>query len=142
MSDRYKKNFNKNLSKVFDFSHIRFQKLLVMAQGIIIYAFIALIIAHFIDKFVPDFDPKESKTTTVIWSIIQVVLIVWGGFYIKKIAKLVPVFFYTKDFDIYKGDVEIGGAIAMSLIYVATQPHFLHRIEHLRKILTDLIKNW
>lgn len=98
----------------------------------VLYIIFTMIAAHFIDSLF--FNPYEDikKTNKIILFIeitLQTLCCVIAIFYIRKIIKLISIFFIKrikKDYsNIYSGEIVI------SIIFIATQDNLLKKINHL-----------
>ena len=70
--------------------HIRFLRLLEILQFTIIYVFLTMHLACYIDKMFPALDSNKSYFRLLIEIIVHFTVLAIFIFYIQKIAKIIP----------------------------------------------------
>jgi len=110
-------------SSLFEFGHIRFEKLLDLAQSSVEVGVFSLLIASIFNKL--SFILQENDAKIIIFAkiLIEMIIIVILIYYIRKVTNIIPfMFHYT---DKYKlnwkskdGETMIGTTVAFALIFL------------------------
>ena len=115
-------NFNKNLMSLTEISHIRFQKILQMAQGVLVVSVLALVLGSLINKYSFPLNVNDPTIIIFLKSMFEILVVVIFIYYIRKFTMLIPFLFkYTKDYNPYHvskdGESLIGKTIAFAVIF-------------------------
>ena len=115
-------NFSEVLNSLTEFSHIRFQKILQMLQGVLEVSGLSLIVASLINKYSFSLNINDSTLVIFLKTLIEIMVIVISIYYIRKFTMLIPFLFkYTKDYNPYhkSKDAEsiVGKTIAYAVIF-------------------------
>lgn len=115
-------NFNKNLMSLTEISHIRFQKILQMAQGVLVVSVLALVMGSLINKYSFPLNVNDPTIIIFLKSMFEILVVVIFIYYIRKFTMLIPFLFkYTKDYNPYHvskdGESLIGKTIAFAVIF-------------------------
>ena len=124
--------------KLLNFNEIRVMELLEIVQYGLGYMGLAFIIGVSLDYLFPRFDEEQDTHQVLIEIILQIILLLIGAFYIRKIVKIMP-FLFVVNFDI-DGDgripkyrpyesTEFEGELMMGLVFVASQRNLLNKID-------------
>jgi len=132
--DVYLKNINpiiKNIiyyimtifTSLFEFGHIRFEKILDMGQSSMEVGFFSLLIASIFNKLSFVLQKSDAKIIIFAKILIEMIIIVILIYYIRKVTNIIPfMFHYT---DKYKlnwkskdGETLIGTTVAFALIFL------------------------
>ena len=136
-------HFHDRLNKLMTFDTIRANDLLESMQYGILYAVAAFLVGGTLNLL---FEPYTEKITTgqlAFQVFYEVVLIVIGVYYLRKIVKIVPFLF---DVHIPGGPTfrpylttEYGGEIVISLIFIGVQFRFIRKLDLLANRLYNIL---
>lgn len=93
-----------------------------------------------IDKLYPIPEDEKMGMTATLASM-QMVTVIIGVYYIRKLTRLIPFFLrFTKEYDPFHksmdGESLVGAAIAMGLLLMSTQGNMKDRIKKLKGLVT------
>lgn len=136
-------------SKLFNFNEVRIMELLENVQYGLGYMSLAFIIGVALDYIFPKFDNEQETHQVVMEVTLQIILLIIGAFYIRKIVKIMP-FLFVIQFDI-DGDgripkyrpyesTEFEGELMMGLVFVASQRNLLNKIDLISDRLYTYLK--
>lgn len=72
------------------FDRIRLYKLLEITQTIIIFVFLAILLAPIFDSMFPDANEENSTSRILLEVILQCIVTGLGVFYIEKLGRIIP----------------------------------------------------
>ena len=133
-------NYKDLIPNIFEFNTVRINKLLHMAQDAVITAIFCFFAGIGINKLYPI--PEDEKVgMTATMASMQMVTVIIGVYYIRKLTRLIPFFlrFSTKYDPFHKskdGEGLVGAAIAMGLLLMSTQSNMKDRIKKLKGMVT------
>ena len=130
-------NYKDLVSNLLEFNHIRIQKLLHMSQNAVITAIFSFMVGISIDKLF-DIKEKESNNELVLKGLIQLIIIIIGVYYLRKLTKFIPFLLrFTESYNPFHkskdGENLMGSTIAIVIFFVSTQKNLQERIEILMK---------
>lgn len=113
--------FNKRIKSLFEFSNIRIQKLLHLAQHGSITTLISIFFGKILNKYTFELNSNEAYYSILIKTILEITLIIISIYYINKITKAIPfIFRYTKTYNPFHkskdGENLIGIPVACALV--------------------------
>ena len=139
----YKQHIQERIDKIKIIDKNILHKILQIIQYSILYLIVGGIFGTFINSIFSEFNP-EKKTHVIIQEVVlQIILISFSVYYIRKIVKIVP---YAGLFDkqninnSYNDTIEITnsttsvGEIMLILVLVATQQNLLTKIQYIADI--------
>jgi hypothetical protein len=128
-------DFYTQLSKVFDFSLIRAQKLVETVQFAAIYIIFGMAVGITLEKIFPKENQNtlDSMPSWKLYSLffLRMSLIVIFSFYIRKIATLIPFVLHVTDD--YISGYKLGGSLMLTFSLYKTQPSFVGMIDQIAK---------
>jgi hypothetical protein len=135
--------------KLFNFNEVRIMELLENVQYGLGYMGLAFIIGVSLDYVFPKYDEEQDTRQVILEIALQIVLLIVGAFYIRKIVKIMP-FLFVINFDI-DGDgripkyrpyesTEFEGELMMGLVFVASQRNLLNKIDLVSERLYAYLK--
>ncbi len=133
-------NYKDLIPNIFEYDAIRINKLLHMAQDAVITAIFCFFVGIGINELYPI--PEDEKLgITVTMACVQMVTVIIGVYYIRKLTRLIPFFlrFSSKYNPFHKskdGEGLVGAAIAMGLLLMSTQSNMKDRIKKLKGLVT------
>ena len=133
-------NYKDLIPNIFEYDAIRINKLLHMAQDAVITAIFCFFVGIGINELYPI--PEDEKVAiTVTMACVQMVTVIIGVYYIRKLTRLIPFFlrFSSKYNPFHKskdGEGLVGAAIAMGLLLMSTQSNMKDRIKKLKGMVT------
>ena len=133
-------NYKELIPNIFEHDAIRINKLLHMAQDAIITAVFCFFVGIGINKLYPI--PEDEKVAiTVTMGCMQMVTVIIGVYYIRKLTRLIPFFLrFSSKYDPFHkskdGEGLVGAAIAMGLLLMSTQSNMKDRIKKLKGMVT------
>lgn len=134
-SGTVRQDFQTQLSKVFDFSFIRAQKLLETVQFAAIYMMFGMAIGITLEKVFPKENTKtlDNMPSWKLYGLflLRMSIIVIASFYIKKIGNLIPFMFHVTDD--YISGYKLGGSLMLTFSLYKTQPSFVGMIDQIAK---------
>jgi hypothetical protein len=133
-------NYKDLIPNIFEYDAIRINKLLHMAQDAVITAVFCFFVGIGINTLYPIAE-DEKVAITVTMACMQMVTVIIGVYYIRKLTRLIPFFlrFSTKYNPFHKskdGEGLVGAAIAMGLLLMSTQSNMKDRIKKLKGMVT------
>lgn len=123
---------NNKFSDLLTFDDYRLTQLFEIVQFSVIYIIICLITGIYLDYLFPE--PDETKSSLHILAELSVhsVIVALSVFYIRKIAKLVPLMFKVKNFrEIHTREYD--GEIIVAIVFFTTQKKIFEKINILHK---------
>jgi hypothetical protein len=133
-------NYKDLIPNILEYDAIRINKLLHMAQDAVITAVFCFFVGIGINELYPI--PEDEKVSiTVTMACMQMVTVIIGVYYIRKLTRLIPFFlrFSSKYNPFHKskdGEGLVGAAIAMGLLLMSTQSNMKDRIKKLKGLIT------
>jgi hypothetical protein len=133
-------NYKDLIPNIFEYDVIRINKLLHMAQDAVITAMFCFFVGIGINGLYP-IPENEKVSITVTMACMQMVTVIIGVYYIRKLTRLIPFFlrFSSKYNPFHKskdGEGLVGAAIAMGLLLMSTQSNMKDRIKKLKGLIT------
>ena len=130
-------NYKDLVSNLLEFNNIRIQKLLHMSQNAVITAIFSFMVGISIDKLF-DIKEKESNNELVLKGLIQLIIIIIGVYYLRKLTKFIPFLLrFTESYNPFHkskdGENLMGSTIAIVIFFVSTQKNLQERIDILMK---------
>jgi len=124
------------LKSVFEFNHIRLQKILEMSQDTIVSFIFSLIAAIFFNKYSFNLNIDESNTTILTKTLIEFIFLVTLLYYVRKIISIVPFLFnYTKKYIPNRpssdGEGLLGKIVTMAIIFSTISVKLKEKITHI-----------
>ena len=144
----YKQHIQERIEKIKIIDKTVLHKILQIIQYSILYVIVGGVFGTFINSIFSEFNP-DKKTHVIIQEVIlQIILISFSVFYIRKIVKIVPYAglydtqnisnSYNNTFDITNSTTSVG-EIMLVLVLIATQQNLLTKIQYLSNIFKTKI---
>jgi len=126
-------NYKDLVSNLLEFNVIRVQKLLHMSQNAVITAIFSFLVGISIDKLF-DIKEKESNNELILKTLLQLVIIIIGVYYLRKLTKFIPFMLrFTESYNPFHkskdGESLMGSTIAIVIFFVSTQTNLRDRID-------------
>ena len=133
-------NYKKLIPSILEFNMVRINKLLHMAQDAVITAVFCFFVGIGINTLYP-IEEDEKVAITVTMACMQMVTVILGVYYIRKLTRLIPFFLrFSSKYDPFHtskdGEGLVGAAIAMGLLLMSTQSNMKDRIKKLEGMVT------
>lgn len=133
-------NYKKLIPSILEFNMVRINKLLHMAQDAVITAVFCFFVGIGINTLYP-IGEDEKVAITVTMACMQMVTVILGVYYIRKLTRLIPFFLrFSSKYDPFHkskdGEGLVGAAIAMGLLLMSTQSNMKDRIKKLKGMVT------
>ena len=120
------------LSDLVTFDDYRLTQLFEIIQFSILYIIICLLTGIYLDYLFPEPDETKSSLHILIELSVHSVIVALSVFYIRKVAKLVPLMFQVKDFrEIHTREYD--GEIIVAIVFFTTQKKIFEKINILHK---------
>ena len=120
------------LSDLVTFDDYRLTQLFEIIQFSILYIIICLITGIYLDYLFPEPDETKSSLHILIELSVHSVIVALSVFYIRKVAKLVPLIFQVKNFrEIHTREYD--GEIIVAIVFFTTQKKIFEKISILHK---------
>jgi len=120
------------LSDLVTFDDYRLTQLFEIIQFSILYIIICLLTGIYLDYLFPEPDETKSSLHILIELSVHSVIVALSVFYIRKVAKLVPLMFQVKDFrEIHTREYD--GEIIVAIVFFTTQKKIFEKISILHK---------
>lgn len=125
----------KRIDSLLDVDHIRMLRIAEMLQYTVVYAVLGFMCAFFADWIIPSYDGSRGVVRQVFDILVQLCICSVSIFYIKKMAKVMPLVFpYPDKFRPYE-TFEYSGGIALNVMFLMVQPNLGLRIRHLTQLI-------
>ena len=119
-------------SDLVTFDDYRLTQLFEIIQFSILYIIICLLTGIYLDYLFPEPDETKSSLHILIELSVHSVIVALSVFYIRKVAKLVPLMFQVKDFrEIHTREYD--GEIIVAIVFFTTQKKIFEKINILHK---------
>jgi hypothetical protein len=139
-----KKYFQDRLGKLLRINDVRIMEILESFQYGIAYIFICFFLGVGLDFLFPKFDEKTEIGQLFVEVTLQCLALILFVFYGRKLAKVMPFFFFFNQsifgskgvpkYDAYKS-TEYEGEVVIGFVLVATQTNLLKKIDKLSRSL-------
>ena len=128
-------------SDLVTFDDYRLTQLFEIIQFSILYIIICLITGIYLDYLFPELDETKSSLHILTELSIHSVIVALSVFYIRKVAKLVPLMFQVKNFrEIHTREYD--GEIIVAIVFFTTQKKIFEKIKIIHKrFLTGVDKD-
>ena len=130
-------NYKDLVSSLLEFNTVRIQKLLHMSQNAVITAIFSFVLGVCIDKSF-DIKQEESNNELILKTLLQLVVIIIGVYYLRKLTKFIPFMLrFTESYNPFHkskdGESLMGSTIAIVIFFVSTQKNLQDRIDEFSK---------
>ena len=130
-------NYKDLVSNLLEFNAIRIQKILHMSQNAMITALFSFMVGLGIDKTF-DIKQEESNNELILKTLLQLVMIIIGVYYLRKLTKFIPFMLrFTESYNPFHkskdGENLIGSTLAIVIFFVSTQKNLQDRVDELAK---------
>jgi len=120
------------LSDLVTFDDYRLTQLFEIIQFSVLYIIICLLTGIYLDYLFPEPDETKSSLHILIELSVHSVIVALSVFYIRKVAKLVPLIFQVKNFrEIHTREYD--GEIIVAIVFFTTQKKIFEKISILHK---------
>ena len=120
------------LSDLVTFDDYRLTQLFEIIQFSVLYIIICLLTGIYLDYLFPEPDETKSSLHILIELSVHSVIVALSVFYIRKVAKLVPLMFQVKGFrEIHTREYD--GEIIVAIVFFTTQKKIFEKINILHK---------
>tara|TARA_A100001015_G_scaffold244173_1_gene279516 strand:+ start:721 stop:1098 length:378 start_codon:yes stop_codon:yes gene_type:complete len=121
------------LSDLVTFDDYRLTQLFEIIQFSVLYIIICLLTGIYLDYLFPEPDETKSSLHILIELSVHSVIVALSVFYIRKVAKLVPLMFQVKGFrEIHTREYD--GEIIVAIVFFTTQKKIFEKINLNKKI--------
>jgi hypothetical protein len=136
-------HFYERLNKLMTFDTIRVNDLLESMQYGILYAIAAFMVGGTLNLLFAPFNEKVSTGQLAFQVFYELVLIVIGVYYLRKLVKVMPFLFNVSvpggpTFRPYL-TTEYGGEIVISLVFIGVQFRFIRKLDLLANRLYNIL---
>ena len=133
-------NINKKLKSLFEFNHIRLQKIMEMSQDTIVAFIVSLMAATFFNKYSFNFNINEDNPTIVTKTLVEFVILVILLYYVRKIISIIPFLFkYTTKYipgrPSTDGEGLLGKVVTMAIVFSTILVKLKAKIKHLSGLI-------
>ena len=119
-------------SDLVSFDDYRLTQLFEIVQFSVLYIIICLITGIYLDYLFPEPDETKNSLNILLELSIHSVIVALSVFYIRKVAKLVPLMFQVKNFrEIHTREYD--GEIIVAIVFFTTQKKIFEKINILHK---------
>ena len=132
--------FLEKLNSIFEFSLIRLEKLLHMAQISFFGLILSITSAPILNKYSFKLDENEETYIIFLKLSLEMVLLIIVLYYIRKLTKLVPfLFHFSNEYNPIRkssdGEALVGNTVAMAIVYA----NFLSNLKDKIKFLGNKV---
>ena len=128
------------LKSVFEFNHIRLQKIMEMSQDTIVAFIVSLMAATFFNKYSFNFNINEDNPTILAKTLIEFIILIIVLYYIRKVISIVPFLFkYTTKYipgrPSTDGEGLLGKVVTVAIVFSTIVVKLKAKIKHISGLI-------
>lgn len=128
------------LKSVFEFNHIRLQKIMEMSQDTIVAFIFSLMAATFFNKYSFNFNINEDNPTILAKTLIEFIILIIVLYYLRKVISIVPFLFkYTTKYipgrPSTDGEGLLGKVVTVAIVFSTIVVKLKAKIKHISGLI-------
>ena len=128
------------LKSVFEFNHIRLQKIMEMSQDTIVAFIVSLMAATFFNKYSFNFNINEDNPTILAKTLIEFIILIIVLYYLRKVISIVPFLFkYTTKYipgrPSTDGEGLLGKVVTVAIVFSTIVVKLKAKIKHISGLI-------